>query len=689
MSPKKQKVLNEKGTENSLINKNEWLSGSEMAAELGVSASRLGNWRSRYADFPPTTKSESGLTLYKREEMHAWKIKRFPDDSSVYESRLDTVWKFSDAIRSSQDVEALAPLALAMLCLAKIGISPVQFRESENILDSSQRHVEEVLRDLLMGEKFDQGRQDLLWDILEDAQGTEINKLLEVLDTISQKRGYWSQPTSPDPLNDLIAKLIHHRQTDVFDPVSGEGRTLIRAAEVVQGTAVGQDINERVSKIAIMRAFLMDIKADIHVVDTLKIPQTSKCYKVVVADPPMGMKYPADGPTFVGPFGSSRMVADWAWVQIVAMNLTKDGEGYVNVISGALFHRMSIEVRREMIRRGCIEAVIALPPLSSSARVSSALLCLRAADSLVGEDVLMIDASDLISRESDEFNSKIPQIVKLVESFRNDRNSINNEVHATVVSVLDLLQGDCSLAPTQHIAKARKSKGEIVGQLSPLLEEVGEAIQKISRFKSSPFQSGSFPISHTVLRELRLSDKAIVIQGVRTEDALIKIESNDQIPPVGSQSVLTVKALRIPGPLISRDYIFRERETTRAVTQPGDIVIARMGDSLAKVDAKGGNLVLSPLSIIRLDLSFDPYVVASALNSGHVRKMTMSSSGVGRIDLDAVEIPQTSLENALILRSVIKELEELEGNIEELRSKLIRFRDEAGDFLATATQVTL
>jgi hypothetical protein len=114
-----------------------------------------------------------------------------------------------------------------------------------------------------------------------------------------------------------------------------------------------------------------------------------------------------------------------------------------------------------------------------------------------------------------------------------------------------------------------------------------------------------------------------------------------------------------------------------------------MGDSLAKVDAKGGNLVLAPLSIIRLDPTFDPYIVAAALNSSHVRKMTMSNSGIGRIDLDAVEIPQVSLEDARILRSAIQQMEELEGSIADLGEMLTRARNQAGDFLATADEVVL
>ena len=99
------------------------------------------------------------------------------------------------------------------------------------------------------------------------------------------------------------------------------------------------------------------------------------------------------------------------------MNLANEGEGYVNIISGALFNRVSIEVRRELIRRGCIEAVIALPPLATAARVSTALICLRAPDTKIGQNVLMIDASDVLSRDDKEFKDARAKISALRQRF--------------------------------------------------------------------------------------------------------------------------------------------------------------------------------------------------------------------------------------------------------------------------------
>jgi hypothetical protein len=667
-----------------------WASGSELATELGVSSARLGNWRTRYEDFPSVTTDEKGFILYNREAVLAWKQKRFREEGSVYERSLETLRKLAEALRMSHDVEAFAPLALALLCLVKLGMSPAQILSSDSKRQENARPVEVVVHDLLDDPYLDQETTDSLWDLLKDTELAEVNTLLGMLDSaVPRMRGKWGYPTSPDPLNDLIAKLIVHRDTEVFDPAVGEGRTLLRAAGEIQGTAIGQDVNRRVVQMATMRAFLLDIDADMQLGDSLSDSHSDKKYKVVVADPPMGMKNSADIPSFLGNFGASRMVADWAWIQIVAMNLEKDGEGYVNVISGALFHRMATDVRREMIRRGCIEAVIALPPLSTSARVSSALLCMRAPDIRVGEGVLMIDASDVSSRESGEFVSKIPQVVQLVKNFRNNPESIDNEDNATVVPVLDLLQGDCSLAPAPHIARARKAMGSTVGHLLPLLSDVAKAAQTVSRFKLDSIQRGKVVITHKPLRELRLVDVAMIIQGVRTEVELNKLDSQGQVRSPGSQTVLTVKTLRKPGPLHSVEFIMDQRNSSRAITEPGDIVIARMGDSLAKVDAKGGNLVLAPLSIIRLDPTFDPYIVAAALNSSHVRKMTMSSSGIGRIDLDAVEIPQVSLEDARILRSAIQQMEELEGGIADLGEMLTRARNQAGDFLATADEVVL
>ena len=668
-----------------------WTTARKLATELGVTPSRLANWRTRYEDFPKTVKSESGVILYDAEAVALWKENQFPerDGGSAYGKALDSIRKFSEILRDSLDIEEFAPVALGLLCLVKLGLNPEKFFNKSTDEIELGDPIREVLESVFQRSRVSEVSIQRLNDFLKEIESSEVLSLLGLLDTTTPKlRGRWGYPTSPDSLNKLISKLITSKKSQIFDPAVGEGRTLFEAVKETEGRAFGQDVNEKMIQIAKMRAFLLGVTAELEVRNSFDRPLLDSPYQVIVADPPMGMKYPTDAPAFSGPFGTSRLVADWAWIQIVAMNLAERGEGYINVTSGALFHRFSTDIRREMIRRGCIEAVISLPPLSSSSRVSTSLICLRAPDVRVGESVLMLDASDVPSRDTVEFDSMIPKLVQIVKDFRKNPESVLAHENATVVSVLDLLEGDCSLAPAQRIAKSRKSRRTDVGQLAPLLNSVDSAVKRIREFKLGEFDGSKMSVSHKPLRDLRLNEVATLIQGVRTEAEVIRRDQADQKLPKGSQSVLTVRALRKPGPLLSGDFI-EFHESSKAITEPGDIVIARMGDSLAKVDAVGGNLVLAPLGIIRVTPALDPYIVAASLNSNHVRKMAMSSSGVGRIDLDAVEIPAISGKDAQNLRAAIRSLENLESDIETLKESLIFCKDQMGDFLATADEVIL
>lgn len=683
MQPKKIRIA--------LSTDGKWTTASKLAIELEVSPSRIANWRSRYSDFPKTLKSESGVTLYDREAVMLWKENQFPksEGSSVYEKALDSLRNFSEILRESQDIEEFAPVALALLCLRKLGLNPQVLLNKNFDIKDHEDPILGVLATVLKQSRVNETSMQHLWNFLTEIDPSEVLSLLGLLDVTTPKlRGRWGYPTSPDSLNTLISKLITSKTPKIYDPAVGEGRTLFAAVQETKGFAVGQDVNEKLIQIAKMRAHLLQISAELLVRNTIDKPVSEFRYQVIVADPPMGMKYPSESQAFTGSFGTSRLVADWAWIQIVAMNLAKEGEGYINVTSGALFHRVSTNVRREMIRRGCIEAVISLPPLSSSSRVSSSLICVRAPDVRIGEGVLMLDASDVFSRDTTEFDSMIPEIVQIVKNFRENPASVSEYENATVVPILDLLEGDCSLAPAQRIAKSRKSQRTKVGELAPLLTAIDSAVQRIGEFSLGEFDGSQITISHKQLRDLRLSERATLIQGVRTEAEVIRQENENQKPPKGSQSVLTVKALRKPGPLRSVEFI-ESNVPSKAITEPGDIVITRMGDSLAKVDAIGGNLVLAPLGIIRVVPTLDPYIVAASLNSNHVRKMAMSSSGVGRIDLDAVEMPDISVESADKLRTYIQVIENLESHIESLRESLNLCKEQMGDFLATADEVIL
>jgi type I restriction-modification system DNA methylase subunit len=660
----------------------EWVLGVALAKELNVKPPVLGNWRNRYPDFPPTKKSGSGLFLYNRAEVLRW-FKSHEQESPTTSLQ---IWNLVNSMRGSLDEGEFLLTGLAMLSMIKLGKKPPTDNCKDRQLAKTLGETGKVLLNVFDLWEYRDVDLDSVWNKLDGVQVEDIPLWLQTFDNLP--KGRFSQDTTADPINELIVNLVEHVETTVFDPTVGQGRTLLRVAKEIHGRAEGQELNPRSREICILRAFLLDVPVKIELGDSLTDDGfSSEHYEVVVADPPMGLKLSDRARAMPWPLGQPRTLGDWAWAQHIVLHLAKNGEGYLNLSSGALVHGQSSEIRREMIRRGCIEAVISLPPLATSARIPLALLCLRAPDIKTGVGVLMIDASDISSRGVKEFASNIPNIVNKVKAFRANPDSVIADEQSMVVPVLDLLEGECSLVPARYIARARKSEAPYTGELRPLLESLRSSANNVALHLSDASLEG-FKLTHVPLKTLRLKEMADIISGVRIDAEIRPFEKGKKPTTPGAQAVLTVRILRKPGPLLSTEYIEEEQLHTRAVTQPGDIVITRIGESQAKVDAKGGNLVLAPLSILRLESKFDPYVVAAALNGDHVRKLT-TGAGIGRVDLDMLEIPQITIEQAHGLRETLLQIEQLEADVEEVRQQLVKWHKVGGDYLATASEVNL
>jgi hypothetical protein len=661
-----------------------WVLAAELAKKLEVTPSVLANWRSRYSDFPPTKKSESGQFLYDRDAVNQWFNAR--EQGSFLGQGKVRIWNMFDSTRGHLEEGDLLLTGLAMLSMIKLGKKPFIDVCADRLFAKTQVGIGEVLLSVFDLWEYRGMDVETIWNKFAEVNLDDIPQWLDALDKLST--GRLSNYITSEPINELIVSLVKHSNIQVFDPAAGQGRTLLRVANDIGGEAVGQEINPQSREICILRAFLLDIPLNIQLGDSLSDDKFSAAlYEVVVCDPPMNQKLPDQVRNKLWPFGRPGFTADWIWTQHLAMHLSKTGEGYLSLSSGALYNRQSSEIRREMIRRGCIEAVISLPPLATSARIPLALLCLRAPDIKLGAPVLMIDASDFDVRRVDEFVSNIPDLVKRIGEFRENPNSFVPDESSTIVSILDLLEGDCTLVPAQYIARSKKAEFPYKGDLGVLLQDLRQSAHKMG-LNLPEVTSSEIEMNHVPLKTLRLGEMAYVISGVRVEAEIFFFEPGEKVSLETTQSVLTVKALRAAGPLASSEFMSEAKLNDRAITKPGDIVFTRIGESKAKVDANGGNLILSPLSILRLDSRFDPYVVAAALNSDHVRKLT-TGSVIGRLDLDMLEIPQIPIGQAKFLRAALIEVERLEGNVESLRNLVIKWNTIGGEYLATASGVIL
>lgn len=215
---------------------------------------------------------------------------------------------------------------------------------------------------------------------------------------------------TPPEISGLLAELLDVRPGEtVCDPCCGAGSSLITVgAASISGdiTLFGQDINP--SSVALCRLNMLmhglHDRAIIECGDSLHDPKflekgRLRQFDVVVSHPPFG----------AGNWGGEQIKlyherfyrgrppknkADFAYLSHL-LAIAKESSGRVGVIvsRGVLF-REAVEktIRREFIREGVLDAVIALPPnLVPDTPIATAILIFNKAKK--NKDVMFIDAS--------------------------------------------------------------------------------------------------------------------------------------------------------------------------------------------------------------------------------------------------------------------------------------------------------
>lgn len=216
----------------------------------------------------------------------------------------------------------------------------------------------------------------------------------------------------PQEPTDLERDGVADRGDDVgvvYDPACGIRAALLHSIALVATPArvVGHDINSRALHIASERAQLHG--ADLELARTnvlLEDAEPSLRADVIIFEPPFGIKQQSPGrlidPRFE--FGTPpRSSADTTWLQHVIANLTEDGRGFVLTPAGTIFRGgEESRVRTELVRRGCVEAVVGLPgKMLPHVSIPLALWVLRRpVRTAATERILFVDASETDSPET-------------------------------------------------------------------------------------------------------------------------------------------------------------------------------------------------------------------------------------------------------------------------------------------------
>ncbi|MGI4734921.1 MAG: type I restriction-modification system subunit M [Janthinobacterium lividum] len=222
---------------------------------------------------------------------------------------------------------------------------------------------------------------------------------------------------TPSEVSRVMAKVIGIEQATkstqtVYDPTCGSGSLLLKAADEapVELSIYGQEMDNATYALARMNMILHGYNtAEVQKGNTLADPKYLselgglKTHDFVVANPPFSVKAWSNGvdtahdpfDRFTGYGVPPVKNGDYAFLLHIVRSLNGTGKGAVVLPHGVLFRgNAEADIRRSLVQRGYLKAVVGLPPnLFYGTGIPACLLVLDKAGAADREGIFMMDAS--------------------------------------------------------------------------------------------------------------------------------------------------------------------------------------------------------------------------------------------------------------------------------------------------------
>lgn len=375
------------------------ISMADIARITGQSRATVGNWKSRNSDFPPASSRGPRGPLYDPTEIFKWL------DST---GRLDKL----DAWRAEQD--ALQPVRVALpllIDLTKEGMShedavalllllaAVRSRQGDHywntLCEADPSDLDGLLRSAVLSASYSMSGAEMLKDELPAEALARTVEALSPLDRSMVRRAVdWLleyQVTfkfSPMGLNMLppsslrrLMIAIAQPRGSVYDAASGTGQLLVDAALAGNSTVArlfGSEESYSLCLMAMLNLEIHELSANLYWDDPFEnhyfADERADC---VIAAPPWNTKFPtgdrmSGDPRWVwGEPGPNDK--DAAWIQHCLYHLADGGRAVILLPNSVLFEGGRFgRIRQRIIKAGLLDAVIALPSISSRGQISPA-----------------------------------------------------------------------------------------------------------------------------------------------------------------------------------------------------------------------------------------------------------------------------------------------------------------------------
>ncbi|MFF3323671.1 N-6 DNA methylase [Streptomyces sp. NPDC002889] len=381
------------------------VTAAEIARLAGVTRAAVSNWRRRHDDFPAPSTGSTSSPLFSLPEVRAWLDKQRKGREMSDEVRL---WEQLRGTHGDDMVRGLTTVA--------------------EVLAGSDGSV-------------DTGGDPALKAIVDEL--TAHLSPAELLTDLTARYVESSGRTGSDGITSpqLIRAITHFAgevSGTVFDPACGIG-SLLFAFSTQARALVGQDVDPVNARYAQLRANLTGLAdATISAGDSLRADQHRELKAdLVVCEPPVGVADWGREDLLLDPrweFGvPSRAESELAWLQNCYYHAAPGGHVVMVMPASVAYRKAGRRIRAEIVRRGLLVHVVALPPGLAAAHALSVHLWLLRRPTGPADTAQFVRMTDLTGNDPE--------------------GSFGPEAGQTAdVPRIDLLDDTVDLTPATHIS---------------------------------------------------------------------------------------------------------------------------------------------------------------------------------------------------------------------------------------------
>ncbi|WP_412077797.1 class I SAM-dependent DNA methyltransferase [Streptomyces xanthophaeus] len=648
------------------------VTAAEVARLAGVGRAAVSNWRRRHADFPKPVGGTETSPSFSLPAVQDW----LRAQGKLAEVPLrERVWQ-QVAAHPGGAVAGLVRVGGALLVVRD---RPTDWLELTAVSDERMVTLLRPVLGQVLGARLGPGHP-LAAAPVPPAAGPLLRAAAELAAELGARKAFEfllgryldanprQYTRTPEGLAELMAALAGPSARTVLDPACGSG-TLLRAVaaagavSAVEGATAlyAQDSSPELAALTALRLALHG-SAQIRTAaaDSLRADAFARrAVDAVLSHPPFnernwGHEELAYDPRWEYGF-PARAESELAWVQHALAHLREGGTAVLLLPPAVASRRSGRRIRADLLRRGALRAVVALPAGAAPPHgVPLHLWVLRrpAPQAAPPAGLLLIDSAAAVpagdtpaagSFAEGRPRSRWAAVHRAVQEAwaAYDRTGAAEEVPGVsrLVPVIDLLDDDVDLTPARHLPPPAAGGGP--AGLGAVRERLDESLARAARLSplpalpAPPAAPGAAPASRpplTTVSELLRAGALVLHSGTGSGTGTAPVLTEQDVYAACGPSGTLAAAAGEP-----------------VLTAPGDVLVPVAGGAaVARVvcAATAGAVPGRGLVLLRPDpAALDPWFLAGFLRgTANNRRASSHASTTSRLDVRRVQLPRLPLE---------------------------------------------